>query len=78
MGSTKRMLWDVQEKSMIGAIFGGRALNFFITNCLSNETVLIVVGATDDSLQNKLSDLVENSSIFNWNYCYVLIALGTL
>jgi hypothetical protein len=50
---------------MIGAIFGGRALNFFITNCLSNETVLIVVGATDDSLQNKLSDLVENSSIFN-------------
>jgi hypothetical protein len=23
------MLWDVQEKSMIGAILGGRALDFF-------------------------------------------------
>ncbi|PNX71492.1 transcription factor bHLH13-like protein [Trifolium pratense] len=68
MGSTKRMLWDEQEKSMVGAVLGGRALDFLITNCLSNESVLIGVGATDDSLQNKLSDLVENSSNFNWNY----------
>ncbi|GAU13666.1 hypothetical protein TSUD_347700 [Trifolium subterraneum] len=68
MGSTNRMLWDEQEKSMVGAVLGGRALDFLITNCLSNESVLIAVGATDDSLQNKLSDLVENSSNFNWNY----------
>jgi hypothetical protein len=40
--------------------------------------VLIAAGAIDDSLQNKLSVLVENSSNFNWNYCYVLIALRTL
>jgi hypothetical protein len=30
MASTKRMLWDVQEKSMIGAVLGGRALDFFL------------------------------------------------
>jgi hypothetical protein len=54
------------------------SFGFFITNCLSNETVLIAAGAIDDSLQNKLSVLVENSSNFNWNYCYVLIALRTL
>ncbi|WJX80411.1 hypothetical protein P8452_63415 [Trifolium repens] len=70
MGSTttRRMLWDEQEKSMVAAVLGGRALDFLITNCLSNESVLTAVGATDDSLQNKLSDLVENSSNFNWNY----------
>jgi hypothetical protein len=62
------MLWDEQEKSMVAAVLGGRALDFLITNCLSNESVLTAVGATDDSLQNKLSDLVENSSNFNWNY----------
>lgn len=68
MESTRRMLWDEQEKSMVAAVLGGRALDFLITNCLSNESVLTAVGATDDSLQNKLSDLVENSSNFNWNY----------
>jgi hypothetical protein len=29
MGSTKCRLWDVQEKSMIGAVLGGGALDFF-------------------------------------------------
>ncbi|XP_050916932.1 transcription factor MTB1 [Lathyrus oleraceus] len=71
MGSKNRMLsWDEQDKSMLQTVLGAPAFHFLMTNCLSNETVLIAVGgsATADSLQNKLSDLVENSSTFNWNY----------
>ncbi|CAK8544923.1 unnamed protein product [Lathyrus sativus] len=71
MASTNRILsWDEQDKSMLQTVLGARAFHFLITNCLSNETILIAVGATatSDSLQNKLSDLVENSSTFNWNY----------
>ncbi|CAI8615726.1 unnamed protein product [Vicia faba] len=72
MASANRMLsWNEQDKSMLQTVLGPRAFHFLITNCLSNETILIAVGngtATADSLQNKLSELVENSSTFNWNY----------
>lgn len=69
MGSIKRMIWNEEEKTMVGAVLGARALDFLINNCLSNESGLIAVGESVDSLQNKLSDLVENSSSnFNWNY----------
>lgn len=69
MGSIRRMIWNEEEKTMVGAVLGARALDFLINNCLSNESGLIAVGETVDSLQNKLSDLVENSSSnFNWNY----------
>ncbi|XP_058783753.1 transcription factor MTB1-like [Vicia villosa] len=73
MGLTNRMLsWNEQDKSMLQTVLGPPAFYFVITNCLSNENVLIAIGGSAatgaDSLQNKLSDLVENSSTFNWNY----------
>ncbi|XP_058738774.1 transcription factor MTB1-like [Vicia villosa] len=72
--SMSSLSWDEQDKSMLQTVLGPPAFHFLISNCLSNETVLIAVGGTGsgscsaDSLQNKLSELVENSSTFNWNY----------
>jgi len=64
-----RVVWDEGEKAMVGAVLGGRALEFLTTNSVSNESVLMAVGS-DEGLQNKLSDLVErpNDSNFSWNY----------
>ncbi|KAJ1414723.1 hypothetical protein SESBI_18666 [Sesbania bispinosa] len=64
-----RVLWDDEEKATVAAVLGARAFEFLITNSVSNESVLMAVGS-DDSLQNKLSDLVDrpNMSNFSWNY----------
>ncbi|XP_014491620.1 transcription factor bHLH13 [Vigna radiata var. radiata] len=64
-----RVAWNEEEKAVVGAVLGGRALEFLTTNSVSNESVLIAVGS-DEGLQNKLSDLVErpNDSNFSWNY----------
>ncbi|KOM52978.1 hypothetical protein LR48_Vigan09g163700 [Vigna angularis] len=64
-----RVAWNEEEKAVVGAVLGGRALEFLTTNSVSNESVLMAVGS-DEGLQNKLSDLVErpNDSNFSWNY----------
>ncbi|CAL0311298.1 unnamed protein product [Lupinus luteus] len=64
-----KMLWCENEKAMVAGVLGPKALNFLISNPLPNEIVLMAVGS-DESLQNKLSDLVErpNASNFSWNY----------
>ncbi|KAE9598040.1 putative transcription factor bHLH family [Lupinus albus] len=64
-----KMLWSENEKARVAGVLGPKALNFFISNSLPNEIVLMAVGS-DVSLQNKLSDLVErpNVSNFSWNY----------
>ncbi|TKY61250.1 Transcription factor bHLH13 [Spatholobus suberectus] len=64
-----RVAWDDEEKAMVGAVLGGRALEFLMTNSVWNESVLMAVGS-EEGLQNKLSDLVErpNASNFSWNY----------
>ncbi|KAK7397443.1 hypothetical protein VNO78_18615 [Psophocarpus tetragonolobus] len=61
--------WGDEEKTMVGAVLGGRALEFLMTNSVANESVLMAVGS-EEGLQNKLSDLVErpNVSNFSWNY----------
>ncbi|KAL5156240.1 Transcription factor bHLH13 [Glycine soja] len=63
------VVWDDEDKAMLGAVLGGRALEFLMANWLSNESVLMAVGS-EEGLQNKLSDLVErpNVSNFSWNY----------
>ncbi|XP_004494832.1 transcription factor MTB1-like [Cicer arietinum] len=72
VASTLRfLLLNEEDKSMVGAVLGSQAFDFLTTNCLSNEPVLLSIATSDDSLQNKLSDLVENpnySTNFNWNY----------
>ncbi|RZC22546.1 transcription factor bHLH13-like [Glycine soja] len=64
-----RVVWDDEDKAMLGAVLGGRALEFLMTNSVSNESVLMAVGS-DEGLQKKLSDLVERPHVsnFSWNY----------
>ncbi|KAE9593581.1 hypothetical protein Lal_00036327 [Lupinus albus] len=64
-----KMLWEENEKAMVANVLGQKALNFLISNSVSNEIILMAVGS-DECLQNKLSDLVEkpNVSNFSWNY----------
>ncbi|KAK7258491.1 hypothetical protein RIF29_24070 [Crotalaria pallida] len=61
--------WDENEKAMVAFVLGPKALDFLVSNSLSNEVYLMAAGG-DESLQNKLSDLVErpNASNFSWNY----------
>ncbi|XP_019440445.1 PREDICTED: transcription factor bHLH13-like isoform X2 [Lupinus angustifolius] len=64
-----KMLWSENEKAMVASVLGPKALNFLISNSLPNEIILMAIGS-DESLQNKLSDIVErpNVSNFSWNY----------
>ncbi|MED6180171.1 hypothetical protein PIB30_007677 [Stylosanthes scabra] len=64
-----RVVWDDDDKATVAAVLGARAFEFLVTNAVSNENLLVAVGS-DESLQNKLSDLVDrpNLSNFSWNY----------
>ncbi|RYR02690.1 hypothetical protein Ahy_B06g081485 isoform D [Arachis hypogaea] len=64
-----RVVWDDDDKATVAAVLGARALDFLVTNAVSNENLLVAVGS-DETLQNKLSDLVDrpNLSNFSWNY----------
>ncbi|XP_010506659.1 PREDICTED: transcription factor ABA-INDUCIBLE bHLH-TYPE-like [Camelina sativa] len=61
--------WDDEEKSMVSAVLGHLASDFLRANSNSNQNLFLVMG-TDDSLNKKLSSLVElpNSENFSWNY----------
>ena len=64
-----RVVWDDDDKATVAAVLGARAFDFLVTNSVSNESLLMAVGS-DESLQNKLSDLVDRPSVYNfsWNY----------
>lgn len=61
--------WDDEEKSMVSAVLGDLASDFLRANSSSNQNLFLVMG-TDDSLNKKLSSLVDwpNSENFSWNY----------
>lgn len=61
--------WDDEEKSVVIAVLGHLASDFLRANSNSNQNLFLVMG-TDDSLNKKLSSLVDwpNSENFSWNY----------
>ncbi|CAN0889577.1 Transcription factor MTB1 [Linum grandiflorum] len=65
---SSRCGWNEEDKAIIAAILGNKAFDHLISNTVSNENLLTTVGANDDNLQNKLSDLVDRPSSFSWNY----------
>lgn len=63
-------IWKDEDKAMVAAVLGTRAFDYLISSSVSsNENSCMGIG-TDESLHNKLSDLVEspNASNFSWNY----------
>lgn len=62
-------VWNDEDKAIVTAVLGTRAFDYLISSSVSAEGQLMAPG-TDDTLQNKLSDLVErpNASNFSWNY----------
>lgn len=62
-------IWSDEDKAMIAAVLGTRALDYLLTSSDSAEGLLMAVN-TDEHLQNKLCDLVErpNAANFSWNY----------
>lgn len=61
--------WNDEEKAMVAAVLGTRAFDYLVSSSVSNDNLLMSIGS-DENLQNKLSDLVDqpNSSNFSWNY----------
>lgn len=61
--------WDDEEKSVVSAVLGHLASDFLRANSNSNQNLFLVMGS-DNSLNNKLSSLVDcpNSENFSWNY----------
>ncbi|KAF5743789.1 hypothetical protein HS088_TW08G00377 [Tripterygium wilfordii] len=61
--------WGDDDKDMVAAVLGTRAYDYLISNPVSNENLILTSGS-DENMQTKLSDLVEqpNSSNFSWNY----------
>lgn len=59
-----------EEKAIVAAVLGTKAYDYLISNSISNECLLTSLTTNDDSLQNKLSDLVDNPNLanFSWNY----------
>ncbi|KAK1376625.1 Transcription factor bHLH13 [Heracleum sosnowskyi] len=60
------MVWTQEEKAMATAVLGAQAFDYLMSSSLSVECSLMPTG-NDDTLQNKLSDLVDSSN-FSWNY----------
>ncbi|KFK37416.1 hypothetical protein AALP_AA4G254100 [Arabis alpina] len=61
--------WDDEQRSMVNAVLGNLAYEFLKSNSNSNQNLFLVMGS-DDSLNKKLSSLVDwpNSENFSWNY----------
>ncbi|KAH7578061.1 hypothetical protein ACOSP7_000816 [Xanthoceras sorbifolium] len=61
--------WNDEDKAMVAAVLGTRAFDYLISSSISNENLLMAI-SSDETLQNKLSDLVDrpNASNFSWNY----------
>ena len=64
-----RLVWNEDDKAIVASLLGKRALDYLLSNSVSNANLLMTLGS-DENLQNKLSDLVErpNASNFSWNY----------
>ncbi|KAG7595505.1 Myc-type basic helix-loop-helix (bHLH) domain [Arabidopsis suecica] len=64
-----RVVWNEDDKAIVASLLGKRALDYLLSNSVSNANLLMTSGS-DENLQNKLSDLVErpNASNFSWNY----------
>ncbi|ESQ39296.1 hypothetical protein EUTSA_v10001374mg [Eutrema salsugineum] len=63
------MGWGDEEESVVSAVLGNLASDFLRANSNSNQNLFLVMG-TDDTLNKKLSSLVDcpNSENFSWNY----------
>ncbi|XP_010556598.1 PREDICTED: transcription factor bHLH13-like [Tarenaya hassleriana] len=63
------VVWNEDDKDIVGSLLGKRGLDYLLSNSVSNENHLMTM-ASDENLQDKLSDLVErpNASNFSWNY----------
>ncbi|CAK9136909.1 unnamed protein product [Ilex paraguariensis] len=61
--------WNDEDKAMVAAVLGSRALDYLISSSVVAECLLMAMG-NDENLQNKLSDLVDNPNAvnFSWNY----------
>ncbi|KAJ0259119.1 Transcription factor ABA-INDUCIBLE bHLH-TYPE [Hirschfeldia incana] len=61
--------WDEEETSIANAVLGSSASDFLRTISSSNQNLFLFM-ETDDTLNKKLSSLVEwpNSENFSWNY----------
>ncbi|KAJ6328803.1 hypothetical protein OIU77_010481 [Salix suchowensis] len=61
--------WSDEDKTMVAAVLGTKAFNYLLSNSVANQNLLMAM-CGDESLQNKLSDLVDrpNASNFSWNY----------
>ncbi|KAF8106940.1 hypothetical protein N665_0129s0010 [Sinapis alba] len=61
--------WEDEDRSMVSAVLGNLASDFLTANSTSNQNLFLVMG-TDDSLNEKLSRLVDcpNSESFSWSY----------
>ncbi|XP_010522910.1 PREDICTED: transcription factor bHLH13 [Tarenaya hassleriana] len=65
------VVWNEDDKDIVGSLLGKRALDYLLSNSVSNENYsMLMTMESDEILQNKLSDLVErpNASNFSWNY----------
>ncbi|KAG2332030.1 hypothetical protein Bca52824_003210 [Brassica carinata] len=61
--------WEDEEASVYSTILGNLAYDFLRANSSSNQNLFLLMG-TDDTLNDKLSSLVDwpNSDNFIWNY----------
>ncbi|KAJ4892443.1 Transcription factor ABA-INDUCIBLE bHLH-TYPE [Raphanus sativus] len=61
--------WEEEDRSVASAVLGNLASDFLTANSASNQNLFLVMG-TDDSLNEKLSRLVDcpNSESFSWSY----------
>ncbi|CAH8386979.1 unnamed protein product [Eruca vesicaria subsp. sativa] len=67
--NTSDVGWEEEDRSMVSAVLGNLASDFLTANSTSNQNLFLVMG-TDDTLNEKLSRLVDcpNSESFSWNY----------
>ncbi|KAK3037336.1 hypothetical protein RJ639_032098 [Escallonia herrerae] len=68
---TGGVMWNDEDKAMVAAVLGNRAFDYLISSSVSTECSLVAV-ASDENLQNKLSDLVDHPNVmnFSWNYAF--------
>lgn len=61
--------WEEEDRSVASAVLGNLASDFLTANSASNQNLFLVMG-TDESLNEKLSRLVDcpNSESFSWSY----------
>ncbi|KAM7472313.1 hypothetical protein LguiA_010496 [Lonicera macranthoides] len=63
------MGWNDEDKAIVSSVLGTKAFDYLLSSSISAECSLMSLGS-DENLQNKLSDLVDqpNPANFSWNY----------